>query len=304
MVEKNVKLISKCDGLELNLTEVTPDEKEVKGIVQIAHGMAEYGERYLPFMEYLAEWGYACVINDHRGHGDSVLAQEDLGFFYDETGEYIIEDFHQVTLYMKEKYPEVPLYVFGHSMGTLVARCYLKKYDHIPEKVILCGAPCSNPAVDVAILLAKAIEKKEGKKHRSALIQSLALGVYSKSFAEDGPNGWITSDVNHRNKYGEDSKCGFVFTVNGFRNLFLLLKGAFQKKGWQMENEKLPILLIAGEKDPVIGGVKNFEKTVSFLRQRGYKNVESKLYKEKRHELLNEDIYLQVYKDVSAWLEE
>lgn len=304
MVEKNKKLISKQDGLELNIIEVTPDEKKVKGIVQIAHGMAEYGERYLPFMEYLAAQGYACVINDHRGHGESVLEEGDLGYFYDETGQYIIEDFHQVSLYMKGKYPHAPLYMFGHSMGTLILRCYLKKYDHIPAKVILCGAPCSNPAIDVAIFLTKGIEKRKGKRYRSAMMQTLALGMYGKSFAEDGPNGWITSDIEHRNQYGEDSKCGFIFTVNGFRNLFLLLKRTFQKKGWQVRNENLPILFIAGEKDPVIGGVKKFEESVSFLRERGYKKVESKLYKEKRHELLNEDIRLQVYKDVGEWIEQ
>ncbi len=303
MTEKNKKLISKCDGLELNLTEVIPEGKEIKGIVQIAHGMAEYGERYLPFMEFLAEQGYACVINDHRGHGDSVLVEEDLGYFYDETGEYIVEDFYQVTLYMKEQYPNVPLYVFGHSMGTLVVCCYLQKYDDIPEKVILCGAPCNNPAVGVAIPLAKIIEKKEGKRHRSALIFSLALGVYGKKFPEDGPQGWITSDVEQRNRYGNDQRCGFIFTINGFRNLFLLLKRAFKKTGWQIKNANLPILFIAGEKDPVIGEAKSFSKTVDFMKRRGYTKIQSKLYKDKRHELLNEDIRLQVYKDVLEWIE-
>lgn len=303
MVVKNVKLISQCDGLELNLTEVIPETNTIKGIVQIAHGMAEYGERYISFMEYMANRGYLCVINDHRGHGDSVTDENHLGYFYDETAEYIIEDFHQVTMYIKEKYSQLPLYIFGHSMGTLVVRCYLKKYDAIPQKVILCGAPCSNPAVDVAIGLAKRIEKKKGSQHRSTMMQSLALGMYGKAFAEDGPNGWITSDVQSRQKYEEDNRCGFVFNANGFLNLFLLLKKTFDKKGWQVTNEKLPILFIAGEEDPVIGGVKKFNKTVAFLKNRGYHKVESKLYKKKRHELLNEDIRLQVYKEITDWIE-
>lgn len=303
MTEKNIKLISKCDGLELNLIQVISEQKEIKGIVQIAHGMSEHGERYIPFMEYLAEKGYVCIINDHRGHGGSVTAQEDLGYFYDETGQYIIEDFHQVSLYIKEKYPDIPLYIFGHSMGTLVIRCYLKKYDDIPEKVILCGAPCENPGVDLAILIEKTIERKKGKKYRSVILHNLALGIYSKSFTEDGANGWVTSDKEQRNRYEEDQKCGFIFTLNGFKNLFLLLKETFRRKNWKVKNENLPILFIAGEKDPVIGGEKKFQKTVSFMKKLGYKQVESKLYKNKRHELLNEDIRLQVYKEVLEWLE-
>lgn len=300
---KEKKLVSECDGLELALTESVPDAGEIKGIVQFAHGMAEHGRRYLPFMEFLSAQGYVCVIHDHRGHGGSVREKGERGYFYDLSGRFIVEDLHQVTLYMKKTYPNLPLILFGHSMGSLVTRCYVKKYDDELTKVIFCGAPCDNKAVGAAILLTKLIGRRKGYDYRSRLIHHLAMGLYAKAFAEEGPNAWISSDPGQVKKYEADEDCGFMFTVNGYRNLFLLLKNAFSEKGWQMNQPALPVLFIAGEKDPVTGGEKKLQKTVDSLKARGYQNVSKIVYEGKRHELLNEDNRQQVFCDVSRWME-
>ena len=142
MRQEILTLYSKSDGLPLSVAKFAPDtDAEIKGIVQISHGMAEHKERYFPFMEYLVSKGYAAVINDHRGHGASVKSKDDLGYFYDESGRFIMEDLHQITQDIKEHLPGKPVYLFGHSMGSMVVRDYIKKYDDQIEKLIVCGSP-------------------------------------------------------------------------------------------------------------------------------------------------------------------
>ena len=121
------KITSKQDGLKLEIAIMECENP--KGIVQFSHGMAEHKERYFDFMQYLNDRGYICVIHDHRGHGSSVKSKNDYGYFYTENADYIVEDLFQVTEYVREMYPGLEVTLFSHSMGTLVARCYLKKYD-------------------------------------------------------------------------------------------------------------------------------------------------------------------------------
>lgn len=305
-INKNIK--SNCDDLLLALTITIPDEDiPVKGIVQISHGMAEHKERYYPFMEFLADNGYIGVINDHRGHGDSVKSEEDLGYFYDENGKYIVEDLHQITKEIKKEYPDLPVYLFGHSMGSLVVRCYLKHYDNEIDKLIVCGAPCKNIGAYFGIALAKLISKFKGDKYRSKLIQKLAFSSYPKKFKSEKKdiNCWISSDRKNKNEYSNDKKCGYIFTLNGFINLFKLVINTYSNKEWEKQNLDLPIFFIAGDEDPVIGGIQKWINAYEFLEKDiGYKNVSHKLYKGKRHELLNEDIKEKVYYDILDWIEE
>ena len=125
------KITSKQDGLKLEIAIM--ECKNPKGIVQFSHGMAEHKERYFDFMQYLNERGYICVIHDHRGHGGSVKSKNDYGYFYTENADYIVDDLFQVTEYIRDMYPGLEVTLFSHSMGTLVARCYLKKYDEYKE---------------------------------------------------------------------------------------------------------------------------------------------------------------------------
>ena len=182
------------DGLGLSLLYTKP-EGDIKGVLQISHGMCENKERYLPFMEYLAEQGYAAVIHDHRGHGKSVKRKEDLGYFYGGRDKGIVEDLHQITCWIKERFPGKPVYMLGHSMGSLAARVYLKDYDRELKKLILTGPPSANPAVDLGLLLALLQKKLRGGRHQSRLIQVLAFGPYAARFPGEGSeSAWICSD--------------------------------------------------------------------------------------------------------------
>lgn len=141
MKSKTLKLISEHDSLILSVMLCTPDTTEnIQGILQFSHGMTEHKERYLNVMKYFTSKGYICIIHDHRGHGKSVKNRDDLGYFYEDGATGIVEDLRRVSEYVKDLYPDLPLYLIAHSMGTLVTRVYLKKYDYIPSGVFLCGA--------------------------------------------------------------------------------------------------------------------------------------------------------------------
>ena len=116
---------SEADGLDISVLAVVPDETPYKGILQLVHGMSEYKERYLPFMEYMAKKGYVCVIHDHRGHGKSVRSKEDLGYMYGGGADAMLQDIHTVNCLIKDHFPGIPLILFGHSMGSLAVRAYL-----------------------------------------------------------------------------------------------------------------------------------------------------------------------------------
>ena len=303
MKMETFRITSKCDNLPLGITVMEP-EGDCRGVVQISHGMAEHKERYYGFMEYLAKEGYASVINDHRGHGASVRNEDDLGFFYDDRGESIVEDLHQITLYIKERFSGKPVFLFGHSMGSIAARVYIKKYDDCVDKLILSGAPCRNPLVNLAKLLVKLQASVKGDRYRSPIMYSLFLGSFEKAVDKgEKPSAWLSVNKENVEEYERDPLCGFRFTLNGYLNLASLLSDAFSSEGWQMKNRGLDILFLAGEKDPVIGGEKAWHGSRDFLKERGYEKVSGKLYNNMRHEILLETDKENVYKDIVAFLQ-
>ena len=283
-MKKTVYLTSKQDGLKLHVLLMEPKQSP-KGIVQICHGMAEHKERYEPFMQMLCNNGYISVIHDHRGHGKSVKDAVDLGYFYDDSGKAIIEDAHQVTTWMKERYGgELPYHLFGHSMGSLVVRCYLKKYDDELDSLIVCGSPSENKAAKAAGFLAKTACK---------------MGAHKK-----GKFFQISYNKENVKAYDENPLDGFVFSNNGFLNLFLLMDETYNKKGWQVKHPSLPILFIAGADDPCIGSKKQYAQAMTTLKKRGYNQVRGMLFLNRRHEILNEDDVEKVYDAVLHFLEQ
>lgn len=302
MEEKELIINSNCDNLKLHVSIFIPDI-EIKGIIQISHGMAEHKERYFKFMKYMTNLGYVTVINDHRGHGKSIKEKDDVGYFYDEKAEYIVEDLHQITLYIKSLYPNKKLILFGHSMGSMVVRKYIKKYDTDIDKLIVCGSPSKNPYVNLALKLTEMIKKIKGEKHRSQLIQKLAFGSYNRNFKNvKSINSWICSNDEIVDEYDNDGLCGFIFTTNGFLNLFNLVKDIYSKEGWTINNSELPILFIAGSDDPVIINKNKWLESQDFLLKLGYHNIDKKLYDGLRHEILNEKQNELIYQDILEFI--
>ena len=188
---ETLKLLSPKDALPLELSVSLPEGEPV-GVVQIVHGMCEHKERYVEFMEYLNEEGYIAVIHDHRGHGKSVRRPEDLGYMYEGGAESLLADTRHVTAYIRKRFPGIPLILFGHSMGSLIARVYLKKYDKDIDYLVLCGPPSENPAVDMGILLARLIGAVRGKRHKSRLLEAIVFGPYAARFPKEKSRfSWI-----------------------------------------------------------------------------------------------------------------
>ncbi len=301
--QKKYVVESDTDGLPLSVMVVTSDNAKVKGILQIVHGMAEHKERYIPFMEFMANNGYACVIHDHRGHGASILSSDDLGYFYDGGYEAMIADAIQIGEWMQQQYPEVPLYLFGHSMGSMVVRSYTKRYDKNLDGLIVCGSPSYNIASGVGIRLSAKAARKYGDHYRSEKLHKLSFGSFNKNIKDaTSSNSWICTDIDIVNQYDDNPLCNFVFTTNGFENLFRLMRDTYDKENWKMENPELPILFIAGKDDPCIVNQCKFNKAVRFMEKRGYSNVHSKLYDNMRHEILNEIEKEKVWNDILATL--
>lgn len=300
MIQKKIESLR--DHLMLGVTTLQP-QGEIKGIVQLVHGMAEHRLRYMEFMEFLSDAGYVCVIHDHRGHGESVACEDDYGYFGEDGAEKIVEDVHQITNYIKELYPDLPLYLFGHSMGSLIVRAYCAKYDYELHGLIVCGSPSENKAAGIGKLATKLIAIFHNDHYRSNFIHNLAFGSYNKNFKDaKSENAWICADENVVRIYDEDPLCGFQFTLNGFEQLFTLMQKAYAKDGWIMRNPTLPILFISGSDDPCAGSRHKFEQAMKRMEQVGYKMVSGNMYPGKRHEILNEDNRQVVYHDVLEWL--
>lgn len=306
MQKREFTLQSKYDNLALSCAEYTAEgvtQTNAKGVVQIVHGMCEYKERYEGFIDYLTQNGYIVFVHDHRGHGGSVTANENLGYFGDKKGEAIVDDAALVTDEIRRLYPGLSVTLFGHSMGSLVVRAYIQKYEEKIDKLIVCGSPSKNSLAGFGLMLNGVISAFRGKKYRSRLMANASTGGGDDKFPGEGKNAWLTRDKTVVEKYNADEKCNFVFSCNGFSNLLHLVKNAYKKKKYPAKHSDLPIFFMAGADDPVIGSEKKWLAAQQFLRDVGYKNVTGKLYPKMRHEILNELGKEEVYADALAFIE-
>ena len=294
-------LDSDFDGVRLSVLTVCPENPRF--CLQITHGMAEHKRRYIPFMEYIASLGGACIISDMRGHGET-SDPKDYGYFGENGVEATLSDLHQIGLVLRQKYPGLPMILFGHSMGSLVARSYAAEHDHHLAALILSGEASNNPAVGAGLMLTRLIALFRGDRYRSPLIESMSTGAYDKAFPEGEKFQWLSVNEENRQKYIEDPGCGFPFTLNGYDTLFSFMKRTYSPKFYHVWRKDMPILFLSGEEDPVMGDKKAFEDAVRFMRDMGYRNVRSKLYPGMRHEILMESERETVYADVVAFIEE
>lgn len=282
-------LKSEQDGLELSLMMVRP-EGEVRALVQIAHGMCEHKERYEEFMRYLAARGCLCVINDHRGHGASLRKPEDLGYFYENGDRALVEDLHQITLWMRAKWPNLPLILLGHSMGSLAARAYCERYDGDLDALVLVGSPGgrAKAAIACGLALIRVLSALRGDRHRSTLLQNMTTGVFARRFPDaEHSCAWISANLDNVIAYEADPLCNFSFTLNGNRALMKLLWRAYDLSPRRAKPE-LPVRFFSGADDPCAPDARGFERALACMRRAGYRNVAGRMFPGMRHEILNE----------------
>lgn len=279
-------------------------ESEPKGIIQIAHGMAEHFGRYHNFAEYLVENGYIVCGNDHLGHGKTAAADDDLGYFGEKNGWVnMVDDLRLLTLDMKRKYGDLPYFLLGHSMGSLLARAYISCHGKDLTGAVLIGTSGENPAAKAALPLIRIITKLKGSRHRSNLIYTLAFGNYNRRYEKGSRKlAWMTQDNDNLDAFRADPKCNFVFTVSGFHNLMKLLIYVSRKDWAEEVPNELPIILLSGDLDPVGDFGEGTKQVFKQLQMAEVKDLALKLYPGLRHEILNEPGKEKIYKDILDWL--
>lgn len=294
MKKETVIYQSKYDGLMIHADHFQVDHPEA--LVVIFHGMAEHRHRYDYFAEKLNAANYNVLTIDHRGHNQS---QKILGHFSDSDGwKKNIEDLHGVISMVKS---ELPIYLFGHSMGSMYARSYLKRYETEISKLILSGSPSYNKWGSVGIFLAKILIKIKGPTFISHKLDNSVVGNFNKQVKNPKTNvDWISKSQENVQEYLADDLCGFPFTVSGYLDLFLIMKDAYSH--WQAKNPQLPIKFFSGAEDPCSCRDNGVVKAVSYLNNNGYQNVKYQLYPELRHEILNEAERDIIIKDMIDFL--
>ena len=278
-------------------------ENQPKAVLQIVHGMAEHIERYDLFARYLNQNSILVVGADNASHGKSISKDGIRGYFGAEHGwNSLIQDIQSVHSIIKQSYCGLPCILFGHSMGSFLARSYAARHGDDLDGFIFCGTAGKNPALPVAKLLARSEIRKNGASTPSRLLDKLSFGAYNNAFKPNRtPFDWLSRDEAEVDKYVDDPACGFVFTAAGFRDLFDGL-GEVSGPQWARRVPKRPILLIAGDADPVGANGKGVKQVEAWLVQSGHR-VKCILYPGARHELLNETNREQVSDDVRLFIE-
>lgn len=276
-----------------------------RAIVQISHGMCEFMERYEGFSEFLTQNGMLVCGNDHLGHGSSVDSPEEFGFFGEKDGwKYMVNDLHRLTVIMKEKYPCVPYFLLGHSMGSFLVRAYLSRYSHELSGALIVGTSGTNPALPLSFPVTKSAIALKGKRYRSRLINDIAFGSYNVKFRpRRTDHDWLSRDEAVVDRFEADDRCGFIFTLQGFFDLFSVLQFVSDKKWTKTIPKDLPVILLSGKMDPVGRYGKGVREVHDRLALAGVKDLIIRLYEGCRHEILNETNKETVYQDILNWIE-
>ena len=281
-------------------------DAEPRAIVQIIHGIAEYIDRYDEFMSFLADNGIIAVGTDHLGHGKSIESEEQTGFFaYDNGWDYVVRDEEVLRLAMHENYPELPIIVFGHSMGSFMARTLLIRYPDAFNAAIISGTGNQSAAlVNGGLFMGNLVTGLKGAHHYSKFLNNLAFGSYNKIY--DNPKteyDWLSRDEANVQKYIDDPLCGFIPSCSLFRDMMTGVKFITNKKNLTAMNKDMPVYFMSGDMDPVGECGKGVQKAYNNFLEAGMKDVSINIYPGGRHEMLNEINKDEVYTDILAWLD-
>lgn len=269
----------------------------------IVHGMAEHIDRYDAFAAFFAKHGVLVVGADTASHGKSRQKDSVKGYFGEKNGwEALISDIHAVVLAIQCAYKSLPIFLFGHSMGSFLARSYAARHGEDINGFIFCGTAGANPALPIARRIARHEIRKKGATAPSPLLNSLSFGAYNKAFRPNRTEfDWLSADEANVDRYVADDECGYVFTAGGFRDLFEGL-AEIGAKDWAKNVARKPILMIAGAEDPVGARGKGPAQVAKALTDTGH-DVKLILYEGMRHEIHNEQGKERVFADILSFMD-
>lgn len=293
------------NGINTVAATLWEPEGEPRAVLQICHGMSEHIGRYRWFAEQMAERGFVVCGDDHLGHGRTAPSAEELGYFGPKDGYiHMMEDEHALRAEMRKRYPDLPYFLLGHSMGSFLTRFYVSRYGEGLNGYLCCGTSGRNRLVKAAIFLSNVMILFRGGKRRGKLLDKLAFKDYNKNF-ENVVTGheWLSRDAEVYRPFADDPYSGFVFTNAGFRDLFHLLDSVTGRKWSDQVPKDLPVILLSGDEDPVGDRGKGVREVYGWLEASGIKDLSLKLYPGARHELHNELNREEFVDDVTAWME-
>lgn len=304
MIEKTFKFRTE-DNIEIFSYCWLPDNEEnLKGIIQVAHGMAEHAGRYREFAMFLTKKGYGVYANDHRGHGRTAGSIKNVGFFAEKDGwALVVNDMHLLTREIKKRHPNIPFFLFGHSMGSFLSRDYVTTFGNDVDGLILSGTAADpGPLGYLGIFISKLSGQIFGKRSKSFIMDKLSFGAFNGKFKPNRTKfDWLSRDDAMVDKYVNDEFCGSVFSAGFFLDMLKGIKRIHNKKVIKLIPVELPMFFISGEKDPVGNNTRGVKKVIDMYVRSGMKNVDFKFYPNARHEILNEVNRNEIYLDIYNW---
>lgn len=292
-----------CGSGKIHVCRWTPDGA-AKAVLQIVHGIAEFVERYDDFANYLTSQGYIVVAEDHMGHGQSIGEDGIRGYFHGGWFNGVADTYKLMQDTMAE-FPSLPYVLFGHSMGSFMARTILAQYpDSGISAAIICGTGWQPRfALPMLIKVVEGICKKNGEQNPSEQLQQMIFGGYNKKIANPRTaSDWLTRDEAIVDAYVAHPLCGFTPACGLLRDMMKGIYFVEQPQNLAKMKKSLPVLFIAGTEDPVGPYGKGVEKAAAEFIKAGMSKVSLKLYPDCRHEILNELNKQEVYNDISSWL--
>ncbi|MCH5172082.1 MAG: alpha/beta hydrolase [Erysipelotrichales bacterium] len=276
--------------------------ENAKANIVIATGMEEHARRYDDFATFLNKHGYSVYALDHYGQGDNVENLEELGRWersgFRKTVNYIDELITKLRVTCK------PTIIMGHSMGSFIVQDYIQRYSNHVSKAIICGSCGKQSAVYFADRLARVFVTKRNYNKKSKFFSKLTFGGYNKSIKNPRtPFDWLSVNEDNVDRYIEDPKCGYGSTCGFYKEFFKGLNRLHTSRFLAKIRKNLPILLIAGEHDPVGKNGKGVLKLAKTYKKYSIENVETIIYPNMRHEILNETGKEVVYEDILKFVE-
>lgn len=269
--------------------------------VVIMEGMEETARRYDDFAQYLNKEGFNVYAIDCYGQGENV--NDDMS----NLGIWPTSGFRKQVQAVDELVNKLriscrPTFIFAHSMGSFVCQDYIQRYTEHVAKVVLCGVGSKNLAVPFGYRLAKVITNKKNRDSKAKLLNKLMFGNFNKKISNPRtPFDWLSYNEANVDKYIEDPLCGFGPT-NGFCLEFLKgMNRLYKKRFLQKIRKDLDIFIVSGQDDPVTNYGKAPESLKKMYNGLGIKNIDTKIYPNMRHEILNEDNKEEVYQDIVAF---
>jgi len=303
-MQSSTTTVSASDGTGLHTHRWLPDG-EPKGVVQVAHGMAEHSARYARLAEALTGAGYAVYANDHRGHG-STASEADHGYFADRDGwATVVADLRAVTRFAQEEHPGLPVFLLGHSMGSFLSRAYVIEDSRELSGLVLSGTS-GDPGLlrSVGVVLARAESALRGRRHVSTLLDRLTFGKYNAAFKPTRTAfDWLSRDEAEVDLYVADAQCGNTFTSAFFADLAGGVGVINDPRQVARVRRDLPILLVAGDQDPVGDKGKGPRAVREQYAAAGVTDTTVTIYPGARHEILNETNRDEVTADILRWLD-